>query len=128
MNWINKLDAGVITGIEARLEGLWPAGGPLFELKDGFVWGLHPRVRNTLDSCNQVCLVSVVNCNEGEIVGIQQLKYVGARGKHFAGNLNGLLDRHNRFLIRFVGPTPWDKESSQQHQADHASKHFAVHS
>src|SRR5260370_27836371 len=73
-------------------------------------------------------LVSVVNCDEGEIVGIQQLEYIGARGKHFPGNLNGLVDSNSRFPIPCVGPTLWDAQRSQQPQADHASEQFAVHS
>ena len=36
-------------------------------------------------------LVSAENCDEGGMVGIQQLEYVGARGKNFPGNLNGFL-------------------------------------
>jgi len=69
--------------------GLLAGRRALFELKDGFVRGMHPRVRNTPERCNQMHLVSVVNCDEGEIVRIQQLEYVGARGKHFPRNWMG---------------------------------------
>src|SRR6266446_8045524 len=99
LRWINKLNAGVISGAEPRLQGLWLAGGALFELKDCFVRGFHPNVRNTLDRGDQMRLVVVENCNEGEIVRIHQFEYIGACGKHFPGNLNGFVDSHNRFLI-----------------------------
>src|SRR5260370_34662226 len=74
VRWINKLNAEVITRVEPGLQGLWLAGGALFELKDGLIRGFRPNVRNPLDRGDQMHLVSVVNCNESAIVGIQQFE------------------------------------------------------
>src|SRR5258708_40258709 len=99
LRWIKKLNAGIITGVEPGLQGLWLAGGALFDLKDCFVRGFHPNVRNTLDGGDQMRLVVLENCDEGEIAGIRQLEYVGARGKHFPGNLDGVVHSQNRCPI-----------------------------
>src|SRR6266699_934884 len=96
---INKLNAEVITRVEPGLQGLWLAGGALFELKDCLIRGFRTIVRNSLERGDKMHPVSVVNCNESAIVGIQQFENVGARGKHFPRNLNGFVDSHNRFLI-----------------------------
>src|ERR1700730_1813919 len=84
----------------------------LTSLDNRFVWGYHPTIRDALDHGYQVRVVGVVNCDEGAIVGADQLEYVGACGKHFPGNLNGFVDGYNRFLIGFVGSALWDEENA----------------
>src|SRR5258708_12392501 len=88
LRWIKKLNAGVITRVEPGLQGLWLAGGALFDLKDCFVRGFHPNVRNTLDGVDQIRLVVLENSDEAHILRIRQLVYVGPPAKHFPATLN----------------------------------------